>query len=114
MNTTKEKPKWKIGWVIISLLVILTSTPFCLYYKFSDIKKVENTEFNDSNHSIAIKVGTNNTTSKEQAGYTLTQQEVIPSNQDIKQQIEKPKTELIIEKDSINTISRNTIKTKQN
>ena len=114
MNTTKEEPKWKIGCVIISLLVILTSTPFCLNYKFSDIKKVENTEFNDSNHSIAIKVGTNNTTSKEQAGYTLLQQEVIPSNQDIKQQIEKPKTELIIEKDSINTISRDTIKTKQN
>ena len=88
----------------------MTFTPFCLCYKFSDIKKVENTEFNDSNHSIAIKVGTNNTTSKEQAGYTLTQQEVIPSNQDIKQQIEKPKTELIIEKDSINTISRDTIK----
>ena len=109
MNTTKEEPKWKKGCVIISLLVNLTSTPFCLYYK-----KVENTEFNDSNHSIAIKVGTNNTTSKEQAGYTLTQQEVIPSNQDIKQQIEKPKTELIIEKDSINTISRDTIKTKQN
>lgn len=114
LNTTKEEPKWKIGCVIISLLVILTSTPFCLYYKFSDIKKVENTEINDSNHSIAIKVGTNNTTSNEQAGYTLTQQEVIPSNQDIKQQIEKPKTELIIEKDSINTISRDTIKTKQN
>ena len=35
---------------------------------------------------------------------------MIPSNQDIKQQIEKPKTELIIEKDSINTISRDTIK----
>ena len=114
MNTTKEEPKWKIGCVIISLFVILTSTPFCLYYKFSYIKKVETTEFNDFNHSIAIKVGRNHPPSTEQAGYTLTQQEVIPSNQDIKQQIEKPTTELIIEKDSINTISRDTIKTKQN
>lgn len=110
LNTTKEEPKWKARCVTISLLVILISTPFCLYYKFSDIKKMENTEIKDSNHSIAIQVGTNNITSKDQEESVLTPQEVISSNQDIKQLIEDSKTESTTRQDSVNTTIRDTIK----
>ena len=57
-----------------------------------------------------MQIETNIITSKGQGESALTQQEINPSNQDVKQQIEDSKTESTTRQDSVNTTIRDMIK----
>ena len=110
LTTSKVLAKWKLKSVIIILLTILILSILCLCYKFGDLKKGEITETKDSERPIEMQIETNIITSKGQGESALTQQEINPSNQDVKQQIEDTKTESTTRQDSVNTTIRDMIK----
>lgn len=79
LNTNKKLETWKKACFLLSLSVVLISTPICLCYKFREHSDNKDMNNKNSNHSTTTQVETN-VIIEQSDSITLTPQEAITSN----------------------------------